>query len=193
MNKVLWIVIGGVILGLMVFLFQAQRPSQPASPSGGGSFTQQESLAMTSPPNEPLPPIDSSDPKEINEDVPTVALSAPTEKEEVTTPPVLQDLPKGVPEVPQQLSIAAVARNPQSYAGKLVILQGKITTLCVRGCTFTLEDGTGAVVVELVGDALNNLVPRTGLGKWVEIQGKVELSGGLRVVVENPDGWKFVR
>ncbi len=189
MNKVfLWIVVGGIILGLAIFLLQSQRPQQVSLESD--ATLEENPFPVTS---EELP---SSSPElKEKEDLPVLVLSPSEESEGKATvnPPPSEGPERGKEMVPQRVSVREIAQNPHQYAGKIVILQGKITTLCARGCTFTLEDGTGAVVVELVGDALDNLVPRTGLGRWVEVQGRVELSGGLRVVVENPDGWRFVR
>ena len=90
------------------------------------------------------------------------------------------------------LAVRDLIENAADYEGMEVQLQGKILTQCIRGCQFTLDDGTGVVGVELVDDALENVLMRGSVGRTVLLRGVVEASPRPLVLVEDREGWGYV-
>ena len=71
-------------------------------------------------------------------------------------------------------------------------VRGTILTQCIRGCRFSLDDGTGVVNIELVGEAEANLLMQGSVGRIVEVRGVVEGSSRPMILVEDRDGWSYV-
>ena len=90
------------------------------------------------------------------------------------------------------MNIDTLIENAVAYDGEEVLLQGKILTQCIRGCQFTLDDGTGTVGVELVDEALENVLMTGSVGRTVLVRGLVETSPRPLVVIESRDGWSYV-
>ncbi len=90
------------------------------------------------------------------------------------------------------MNIDALIASAASFDGQEVLLQGKILTQCIRGCQFTLDDGTGVVGVELVDEALENVLMTGSVGRTVLVRGIVETSPRPLVLIENRDGWSYV-
>ena len=82
--------------------------------------------------------------------------------------------------------------NASAYSNKEVVVRGTIVTQCISGCTFSLEDGTAVIAVELIDDALDNVLDRGSIGRSVEVRGTVETSPQLAIVIENPDDWNYL-
>ena len=82
--------------------------------------------------------------------------------------------------------------NAAAYANKEIVARGTIVTQCISGCTFSLEDGTGVVAVDLVDDALDHVLDGGSIGRRVEVRGVVETSPQLVIVLEEPEDWNYI-
>ncbi|TFH08194.1 MAG: hypothetical protein E4H08_08205 [Candidatus Atribacteria bacterium] len=82
--------------------------------------------------------------------------------------------------------------NAASYSNKAVVVRGTIVTQCISGCTFSLEDGTAVIAVELIDDALDNVLDKGSVGRRVEVRGTVETSPQLVIVIEDPEDWNYI-
>jgi len=89
-------------------------------------------------------------------------------------------------------SLDELFANAAAYSNKDVVVRGTIVTQCIAGCTFSLEDGTGVVGVELVDDALDNVLDGGSIGRSVEVRGTVETSPQLVIILEEPDAWNYL-
>lgn len=99
---------------------------------------------------------------------------------------------EGAAAEPQQVAIRDLFNHRDRYDGTAVIVRGRITTLCVRGCRFNLDDGTGLLFVELVDEALERVLPRGSIGRRIEVRGIFRAAPRPSLVVDDPDGvvWK---
>lgn len=95
------------------------------------------------------------------------------------------------PSGPVALTVWELASAGAEYAGREVVMTGRVLSLCIRGCQLSLDDGTGVMPVELVDDALSNTIPLRSVGRQIEITGVFQLSPRPHVTVERPDGWRF--
>ncbi len=95
------------------------------------------------------------------------------------------------PSEPVVITVWELASAGAEYAGREVVLTGRVLTLCIRGCQLSLDDGTGVMPVELVDDALSNTIPLRSVGRQIEITGVFRLAPRPHVSVERPDGWRF--
>jgi hypothetical protein len=82
--------------------------------------------------------------------------------------------------------------NAASYSNKDVVVRGTIVTQCISGCTFSLEDGTAVIAVELIDDALDHVLDGGSIGRSVEVRGTVETSPQLAIVIEEPEDWNYL-
>ena len=89
-------------------------------------------------------------------------------------------------------SIDELIAGAAAFSTKEVVVRGSIVTQCIRGCQFSLEDGTGVVGVELVGAALDNVLTSGSVGRQVEVRGTIERSPRLVIVVDDPDNWRYL-
>ncbi|MFC2077340.1 hypothetical protein ACFLTM_00835 [Candidatus Bipolaricaulota bacterium] len=91
-----------------------------------------------------------------------------------------------------QLSVEELIMNTEAYVGQEVVVRGIILTQCIRGCQFSLDDDTGVIGIELVEEALENVLMTGSVGRTVEVRGIVE--GGSRplILVKDRDGWRYV-
>lgn len=72
----------------------------------------------------------------------------------------------------QKVSLKDLVKNPAAYADKLVITEGKVTSVCQgRGCWLELGDESGSAHVKLGGHKF--FVPRTSSGKSAIVEAKV--------------------
>ena len=121
---------------------------------------------------------------------PRLEAEAPTQSaEEEVRPAPAKETPglRG----PVAVTVRELTSREAQYAGREVTLSGRILTLCVRGCQLTLDDGTGVMGVELVGDALTNTLPLRSMGRQIEVTGVFRLAPRPHISVERPDGWRF--
>ncbi|MBU1050244.1 hypothetical protein KKG90_09515 [Candidatus Bipolaricaulota bacterium] len=79
-----------------------------------------------------------------------------------------------------------------TYSNKAVVVRGHIVTQCISGCTFSLEDGTAVIAVELIDDALDHVLDGGSIGRSVEVRGTVETSPQLVIVIEDPEDWNYI-
>lgn len=98
---------------------------------------------------------------------------------------------EGGPSEPMAVTVRELASAGAEYAGREVVLTGRILNLCIRGCQLSLDDGTGVMAVELVDDALNNTIPFRSTGRQIEVTGTFRLTPRPHVSVDRPDGWRF--
>ncbi len=82
--------------------------------------------------------------------------------------------------------------HANTYANKSVVVRGTIVTQCISGCTFSLEDGTAVIAVELIDDALDHVLDGGSIGRSVEVRGTVEISPQLVIVIEDPEDWNYI-
>jgi len=90
------------------------------------------------------------------------------------------------------VAIDELIRTPEAYVGNIVTVQGTIVTQCIRGCLFSLDDGTGILGVELVDNALERVLSGGSVGRPVEARGVIE--GDVRpvLIVEEPQDWNYL-
>jgi len=69
----------------------------------------------------------------------------------------------------------AIIKDPASYAGKDLVLKGKIAIECGSGCWFLLDDGTGQLYVDL---AENNFAIPQLQGSTVVVKGVIRVENG---------------
>ncbi len=192
MNKSLaWVLVGaavvsagiGAAVGLGLFRGGDVNPPAPSSPpAAAGTPSPAEPVPPAAPHEEPVP-ADAGEPHGN----PGPAMESADEE---TAPAGV-----GAAEVPSPgpvaLTVRGLTAEAGTYAGREVVLTGRILTLCVRGCQLTLDDGTGTIPVELVDDALANTVPLRSMGRQIEVTGVFRLTPRPHVAVERPDGWRF--
>lgn len=177
-NNLSWIaVIGAGVLALVLAValgaFQSEEAS-PASEAGGASVAEDAPAAASADEQIDAPPVaetsyeDSGDPGATSE---SPVASRPAE--------------------PQDLTVWELLSERAAYDTEKVILRGTILNLCVRGCQLTLDDGSGAIPVELVGDALSRTIPLRGSGRTIRIVGVFHASPRPHVTVEGPFDWDF--
>lgn len=90
------------------------------------------------------------------------------------------------------LSIDELIQQADAYVGQEVVVRGTILTQCIRGCRFSLDDGTGVIGIELVEEALENVLITGSVGRIVEARGIVEGSARPRILVKDLNGWRYV-
>jgi len=100
--------------------------------------------------------------------------------------------PAEVVAVPGVLEIDHLVENVDSYLGKSVAVRGMILAQCIRGCRFTLDDGTGVVNIELVDEALEEVLMKGSVGRTVEVRGIVDSTSPVRILVEGRNSWEYV-
>ena len=182
MTKIVWIIGAGIVVGVAVaagLIFTGgNEPQAIAAESAKGSGIQAEVIPPAAP--------QVGQPERAQEE--TVSDNA-VDSEPVNVAPVDASEQSGALAV---ASIDELFASASSYSNREVIVRGTIVTQCISGCTFSLEDGTGVVAVELIDDALDNVLDRGSIGKQVEVRGTVETSPHLVIVLEEPDAWRYL-
>jgi hypothetical protein len=90
-------------------------------------------------------------------------------------------------------TIDELIQNQALYEGSPIALRGTILTQCTAGCEFALDDGTGVLSVQLEGKGKDRLIPLGKVGKKIEIRGVFRAAPRPQVVIEDPNGWQFVK
>lgn len=187
MSKTVWI-IGAVIvvgIGVAAGLIFAGGGGDSASSNAPAKGSGVESVATAAAVETP----------QMAQDVEPVAVTEPVD---VPEQPVGEAMDEAMDEVMDGEQFYTVANidtlmaNASMYANKEVVVTGTIVTQCIRGCQFSLEDGTGVVAVELVDEALEKILERGSVGKKVEVRGILERSPRLLIVVEEPENWRYL-
>jgi hypothetical protein len=90
-------------------------------------------------------------------------------------------------------TIDELIQNQALYEGSPIALTGTILTQCTAGCEFALDDGTGVLSVQLEGKGKDRLIPLGKVGKKIEIRGTFRAASRPQIVIEDPNGWQFVK
>ena len=90
------------------------------------------------------------------------------------------------------MSVDELVQNTAEYTGREVVVRGTILTQCIRGCQFSLDDGTGVIGIELVEEALENVLMRGSVGRIVEVRGIIEGTSRPLILVKDREGWRYV-
>jgi len=90
-------------------------------------------------------------------------------------------------------TIDELIQNQALYEGSSIALRGTILTQCTAGCEFALDDGTGVLSVQLEGKGKDRLIPLGKVGKKIEVHGVFRAAPRPQVVIEDPNGWQFVK
>jgi hypothetical protein len=90
-------------------------------------------------------------------------------------------------------TVDELIQNAAAYEGAAVSLRGTILTQCTAGCEFALDDGTGVLSVQLEGKGKDRLIPVGKVGKKIAVQGVFRGSPRPQIVIEDPNGWQFVK
>jgi hypothetical protein len=75
---------------------------------------------------------------------------------------------------PQLTRISEILQNPKVYSGKIVKVEGKITSECGSGCWFTIKDSSAVLYVDL---APNNMVIPQKRGSNARVIGEIVSTG----------------
>jgi hypothetical protein len=75
---------------------------------------------------------------------------------------------------PQLTRISEILQNPKVYSGKIVRVEGKITSECGSGCWFTIKDSSAVLYVDL---APNNMVIPQKRGSNARVIGQIVSTG----------------
>jgi len=117
---------------------------------------------------------------------PTVSPTEPVD------PPTDEASPEMVTtQVAELVAIEELIASSGSYAGKAVTVRGEILTQCMRGCLFSVDDGTGVIGIELVDEGLENLIAQGSVGRTVRVTGVVEGTSRPSILVRKPGDWEF--
>ena len=90
-----------------------------------------------------------------------------------------------------EVTVEELIKNGKQYEGSWVLVKGTIITQCMRGCEFALDDGTGVISVQLVGKALDRLIPKGSVGKSAEVTGVFHQAPRPQVAVERINDWSL--
>ncbi len=199
-NVVMWIMVGLVVVGAGLAAVWVLRP-------GEGNATSAASSIEGTPPSSGVEQAQNSaaaseDPREVgstenaSEEVAEVTAGVnPAEQSQGDAVPttsaetalVQQDATGTV----AQVAIEELIKNANKYEGSWVLVKGTIITQCVRGCEFALDDGTGVISVQLVGKALDRLIPKGSVGKQAEARGVFHQAPRPQVAVEGTEDWSL--
>ncbi len=192
-----WILMGAAVVSVGIAvtvglgLFRGADTSPPAHHNAPIAAAAAASSAPSAPTSDVGVPVaaDAEEPAVLQ---PHVEREATTELAGEETTPASDTAVAGTPPLgPVALTVWELASAGVEYAGREVVLTGRVLSLCIRGCQLSLDDGTGVMPVELVDDALRNTIPLRSVGRQIEITGVFRLSPRPHVTVECPDGWRF--
>ncbi len=191
MSKTVWI-IGAVIvvgIGVAAGLIFAGGGGDSASSNAPAKGSGVESVATA--PAVETPQMAQDVEPVAEQDVEPVAVTEPVDVPEQPVGEAMNEVMDGE-QFYTVANIDTLMANASMYANQEVVVTGTIVTQCIRGCQFSLEDGTGVVAVELVDEALEKILERGSVGKKVEVRGILERSPRLLIVVEEPENWRYL-
>ncbi len=90
--------------------------------------------------------------------------------------------PTGDDRTVELISIRDLLENREKYDGVEVAIKGTIINQCSRGCKFNINDGTGVMFVEMIGEAWEKPIPPS-IGKIVEVRGTFYQAPRPQVIV----------
>lgn len=176
----LWVLVGLAIIGVGL-----------AGAWGLGAFGTRSTAVAQSPAAAPAP----QPAKGTGTPAPAVAQAATSVEPAQTLVPAAQA--PAQTEAPADeivdVTIWDLIRKGSPYAGRTVRVRGTIITQCMSGCEFGLADDSGTLSVQLVGPALEQLVPSGSIGKKAEAIGVLSTGDRPQLVVDNPDHWKILK
>ncbi|MCX6092704.1 MAG: hypothetical protein NTX23_07560 [Candidatus Bipolaricaulota bacterium] len=187
MNKtMLWVVLGVVaVAGISAFVFlelgHPRVAGAPAAAAAVAAPATAATVATAAVPAAPSAPATS---------VPGAAAGSADAQSMATSEPVSAPAAATLSSTP---TVDELIQNAAAYEGQPVALRGTILTQCTAGCEFALDDGTGALSVQLEGKGKDRLIPLNKVGKKIEVHGTFHASPRPQVLVEDPNGWQFVK
>lgn len=199
-NTAVWILVAVAVLGASLATLWVLKPGEGSATSAANSIEgappsngvgQAQNDAATS--EEPREAGPAEKPAEtLAEATAGVDPAEQTQGDAVPTSiaePALaqQDVTSAVAEV----AIEELIKNSDKYEGNWVLVKGTIITQCIRGCEFALDDGTGVISVQLVGKALDRLIPRGSVGKQAQARGVFYQDPRPQVAVEGTEDWSL--
>ena len=82
----------------------------------------------------------------------------------------------------QATPISAILADAKGYAGKTVLIDGKISLECPTGCWFDAKDDTGTIYVDIASGGGFSIPQRTG--RKIQVQGEVSVGeSGLPTIL----------
>jgi hypothetical protein len=90
------------------------------------------------------------------------------------------------------LDVADLIGDPQQYLGVEITLRGIILAQCSRGCTFTLDDSTGELRIEMVDDAVLDPLSAGSVGRSVEVRGTFALRPDPVLILSAAGSWRYL-
>lgn len=184
MSKTLiWIVVGTLaVAGLSAVAFIQFGPrGKPAASAVPASAVPTSAVPISAVPVIPVPTAASISA--------TAAASVPAASSDTAVaaaqPSAL--VPSATPTIDELIQDQAL------YEGRSIALRGTVLTQCTAGCEFALDDGTGVLSVQLEGKGKDRLIPLGKVGKKIEVHGVFRAAPRPQVVIEDPNGWQFVK
>ncbi len=187
MNKtILWVVLGVLaVAGISAFVFLDLGHPRVAGAPAAAAAVAAPAAATTVPTAAPAVP--SATAASIVDGTATGSADAqPMATSEPASPPAAVTL-STTPTVDELI------QNAAAYEGQPVVLRGTILTQCTAGCEFALDDGTGVLSVQLEGKGKDRLIPLGKIGKKIEVHGVFRAAPRPQIVIEDPNGWQFVK
>jgi uncharacterized protein YdeI (BOF family) len=86
----------------------------------------------------------------------------------------------------EQISIQDLLENREYYNEKNIAIEGTIISQCSRGCKFNVDDGTGVIFVQMLGEAWERPLPPS-MGKTVEVRGTFYQTPRPNMIVVRPE------
>jgi hypothetical protein len=192
MSKTLiWIVVGILaVAGLSVVAVMQFGPrGEPAAPAVPALAVPASAVPVSAVPVTPAPATPVPVAVSIS---PSAATSASSEGSVPTNAGVAAAQPSAL--VPNATpTIDELIQNQALYEGRPIALRGTVLTQCTAGCEFALDDGTGVLSVQLEGKGKDRLIPLGKVGKKIEVHGVFRAAPRPQVVIEDPNGWQFVK
>lgn len=199
-KSVIWVVLGVLaVAGLSAVAFMQFGPrGEPASSAVPAlavpaSAVPASAIPVSAVPATPVPvtpaPAAASADSKGSAPAPAVVASVPATSSDagVVAAQPSAAVPSATP------TIDELIQNQALYEGSPIALRGAILTQCTAGCEFALDDGTGVLSVQLEGKGKDRLIPLGKVGKKIEIHGVFRAAPRPQVVIEDPDGWQFVK
>ncbi|MCX6094807.1 MAG: hypothetical protein NTY63_08330 [Candidatus Bipolaricaulota bacterium] len=178
----LWVLVGLAIVGVGL-----------AGAWGLGAFgTRSAAIAQSAPaaPPAPLPAKGDGTPPPA---VAVVQASTSVEPVQVVVAAAQAPTAQTPSDAIVDVTIWDLIQKGSPYAGRTVRVRGTIITQCMSGCEFGLADDSGTLSVQLVGPALEQLVPSGSVGKKAEAIGILSTGDRPQLVVDDPDHWKILK
>jgi len=184
MNKTLiWIVVGILaVAGLSAVAFMQFGPRGEPAASAVPASAVPVAASIS-----PTAPTSASSERSVPTNAAVASVPAASSDTAVAAAQPSATVPSATPTVDELI------QNQALYEGRPIALRGTILTQCTAGCEFALDDGTGVLSVQLEGKGKDRLIPLGKVGKKIEIHGVFRTDPRPQVVIEDPNGWQFVK